>query len=422
MSREYGLTGRYSLLQGSYYGANCAVIGYASVFLLDKGITPSGVGVLIAVSNVLAVICQPLVAGFADRSRTVSLKQIIGIIGIAGVCLSLLLGISENKLSVAVWMLLCLITSLLMPLVNAVSVYFTNQDRFINFGVARGLGSLTYAAASYGLGYLTGKMGALGIPLAALAAYALILTGISLFRIRPACESAAAEEPTAAGECVAAGEPTVTREPTANRDSTAAGKPTVTREPTAVRQPGFLFRYPRFFVKMAAVVALFAFHNITSTYLIRMMERFGGGSEDMGTALAIAAVCELPTMLLYSRISRRYRAEGLLAVSAVCFFIKSVLLLTASSISVIYLSQMFQAFSFALFIPASVQYTNEVMAGADKIRGQALVTCAITLGSVVGNLTGGLALDWAGIPAMLLLSCGFALAGAVIMLCTTLKK
>ncbi len=398
MSREYGLTGRYSLLQGSYYGANCAVIGYASVFLLDKGITPSGVGALIAVSNVLAVICQPLVAGFADRSRTVSLKQIIGIIGIAGVCLSLLLGISENKLSVAVWMLLCLITSLLMPLVNAVSVYFTNQDRFINFGVARGLGSLTYAAASYGLGYLTGKMGALGIPLAALAAYALILTGISLFRIRPACESAAA------GECVAAGEPTVTR------------------EPTAVRQPGFLFRYPRFFVKMAAVVALFAFHNITSTYLIRMMERFGGGSEDMGTALAIAAICELPTMLLYSRISRRYRAEGLLAVSAVCFFIKSVLLLTASSISVIYLSQMFQAFSFALFIPASVQYTNEVMAGADKIRGQALVTCAITLGSVVGNLTGGLALDWAGIPAMLLLSCGFALTGAVIMLCTTLKK
>lgn len=392
MSGKEGLTGRYCLLQGSYYGAYCAVFGYATVFLLDKGITPSGVGVLIAVSNVLAAVCQPPVAGFADRSRTVSLKQIIGGIGIAGVCLSLLLGISESRLSVAAWLLLCLATSLLMPLVNAVSVYFTNRDRPINFGAARGLGSLSYAAASYVLGFLTGKIGVSGIPLAALVMYVLVLLGISLFKIRPSRAEVTAE----------------------NTDSA---------EPAAaLPQPGFFFRYPRFSVKLAAVVALFAFHNITNTYLIRMVERFGGDSGDMGTALAIAAVCELPTMLLYSGISRRFRAEGLLAVSAVCFFIKSLLLLTASSISVIYLSQIFQAFSFALFIPASVQYSNEVMSGEDKIRGQALVTSAITMGSVAGNLAGGLVLDRAGVSAMLLLGCGFALVGAAVMICTTRKK
>lgn len=391
MSGQKGLTGRYCLLQGSYYGAYCAVFGYASVFLLDKGITPSGVGVLIAVSNVLAVVCQPLVAGFADRSRTVSLKQIIGLIGIAGVCLSLLLGISENRLSVAAWMLLCLATSLLMPLVNAVSIYFSNRARPINFGVARGFGSLSYAAASYALGFLTGKMGVSGISLAALVMYVLILLGSSLFKMQPSLP----QQPAGAA---------------------SAAEPAV-----PLPQKSILFRYPRFSVKLAAVVALFAFHNITNTYLIRMVERFGGGSGDMGIALAIAAVCELPTMLLYSGISRRYRAEGLLTVSAVCFFIKSILMLTASSIAVIYLSQMFQAFSFALFIPASVQYTNEVMSGEDKIRGQALVTCAITMGSVAGNLTGGMALDLAGVPAMLLLGCCFALAGAAVMICSTRK-
>ncbi len=401
MSREQGLTGRYCLLQGSYYGANCAVIGYASVFLLDKGISPSGVGALIAAGNVLAVICQPLVAGFADRSRTISLKQIIGLIGAAGACLSLLLGISGTRLSVASWLLLCLTTSLLMPLVNAVSIYFTNQGREINFGAARGLGSLSYAAASYGLGYFTGKMGASVIPLASLAAYALILAGIGLFRIRPACEGGST------WDCGS----------TVQENRAAEGV-----LPTASRTSGFLFKYPRFFVKMGAVVALFAFHNITSTYLIRMMERFGGNSADMGTALAIAAVCELPTMLLYSRISHRFRAEGLLAVAAVCFFIKSALLLAASSISVIYFSQVCQAFSFALFIPASVQYTNQVMADEDKIRGQALVTCAITMGSVVGNLTGGMVLGRWGITAMLALSCGYALAGAALMAGTSLKS
>ena len=53
------------------------------------------------------------------------------------------------------------------------------------------------------------------------------------------------------------------------------------------RERSFFFRYRTFTLTLAGVVMLFAFHNITCTYMIRMMERFGGGSAEMGLALSL---------------------------------------------------------------------------------------------------------------------------------------
>ena len=161
MKAGEGLTGRYCLLQGSYYGVNCAVIGYASVFLLERGMSPAGIGALIAAGNVLSAVLQPMAAGIADRSGRVTLKQMIRLAAAAGAILSLLVGVFGSlKLIAPLYMALAMIANLEMPLVNAVSVYFSNRGYRINFGLARGIGSLTYAAFSYGLGLLAGMFGA----------------------------------------------------------------------------------------------------------------------------------------------------------------------------------------------------------------------------------------------------------------------
>ena len=51
------------------------------------------------------------------------------------------------------------------------------------------------------------------------------------------------------------------------------------------------------------------------------------------------------------------------------------------------------------------------MKAGDKIKGQAYMTAASTLGSVAGNLSGGIVLDASGVNAMLVLACAFALGG-----------
>ena len=383
MKAGEGLTGRYCLLQGSYYGVNCAVIGYASVFLLERGMSPAGIGALIAAGNVLSAVLQPMTAGIADRSGRVTLKQMIRLAAAAGAILSLLVGVFGSlKLIAPLYMALAMIANLEMPLVNAVSVYFSNRGYRINFGLARGIGSLTYAAFSYGLGLLAGMFGADLIPWASMALYAAVFACCGLFSMKPGTTEAEERE-------------------------VSARRPARPRQ----RERSFFSRYRTFTLTLAGVVMLFAFHNITCTYMIRMMERFGGGSAEMGLALAVAAVCELPTMLLFSRLARRFRVSTLLAASAAGFVVKSLLLLAAWDVNMILAAQIFQAFSFALFIPASVAFTDQVMKAGDKIKGQAYMTAASTLGSVAGNLSGGIVLDASGVSAMLVLACAFALGG-----------
>ena len=395
MKAGEGLTGRYCLLQGSYYGVNCAVIGYASVFLLERGMSPAGIGALIAAGNVLSAVLQPMAAGIADRSGRVTLKQMIRLAAAAGAILSLLVGVFGSlKLIAPLYMALAMIANLEMPLVNAVSVYFSNRGYRINFGLARGIGSLTYAAFSYGLGLLAGMFGAGLIPWASMALYAAVFACCGLFSMKPGTTKV--EEQAGGGGNAAAG---------------SISAPADTAARPRRREPNFFSRYRTFTLTLAGVVMLFAFHNITCTYMIRMMERFGGGSEEMGLALAVAAVCELPTMLLFSRLARSFRVSTLLAASAAGYVVKSLLLLAAWDVNMILAAQVFQAFSFALFIPASVAFTDQVMRAGDKIKGQAYMTAASTLGSVAGNLSGGIVLDASGVSAMLVLACAFALGG-----------
>lgn len=426
MKAGEGLTGRYCLLQGSYYGVNCAVIGYASVFLLERGMSPAGIGALIAAGNVLSAVLQPMAAGIADRSGRVTLKQMIRLAAAAGAILSLLVGVFGSlKLIAPLYMALAMIANLEMPLVNAVSVYFSNRGYRINFGLARGIGSLTYAAFSYGLGLLAGMFGAGLIPWASMALYVAVFACCGLFSMKPGTTKVeeqaggggnaaavqdggagliAAPHDGAAGPMAAPGD-----RPAAPADATASCAPCAAHPRR--REPNFFSRYRTFTLTLAGVVMLFAFHNITCTYMIRMMERFGGGSEEMGLALAVAAVCELPTMLLFSRLARSFRVSTLLAASAAGFVVKSLLLLAAWDVNMILAAQVFQAFSFALFIPASVAFTDQVMKTGDKIKGQAYMTAASTLGSVAGNLSGGIVLDASGVSAMLVLACAFALGG-----------
>lgn len=57
--------------------------------------------------------------------------------------------------------------------------------------------------------------------------------------------------------------------------------------------------------------------------------------------------------------------------------------------------------SYAVYIPASVYYADQIMDEAHKVQGQALMTVAFTIGSVFGNLLGGRLIDWYGVRAML---------------------
>ena len=376
---------QYCVLQGSYWASFCVLYAFATVFLLSRGFESSMIGVIIAVGNILGVILQPAVASIADRSEKISLHKLTAILSVIMILLLAILYVLPNVLlAVAVLFLLTdTFLQVIQPLINSVSVYYVNQGVSVDFGAARGVGSLSYAAASYILGIAVERFGTKSILMAGmLVVLIMLVTVLSM----PVLSSSAALQSNQ-------------KQP----------------EQSDVGLLEFASRYKYFMLTLVGVTFLFTFHNMNNAYLIKVIENVGGTSADMGRMLSIAAVTELPVMFLFSRISKHFKSSTLLIVSGIFFALRAAGFMLAGNVMVMYLAAMLQIGSFALYIPSSVYYVNETMLDQDKFKGQAVMTATNTLGGVFGSLLGGFLIDHAGVGAMNTVCFAMAAAGAVLV-------
>lgn len=385
-------TFKYSLVQGSYWAAFCAIIGYASPFLISRDFNGRDIGILIACGNILSVILQPMIAALADRSKRLKLNVLSAIIAMGAFFALLLLLLIPGSfyISAGLFTLVLTVTGVLMPMINSLSVNLMNKGYHVNYGVARGIGSLCYAAISYFLGYLINIYGENIILATALILYLVVVLSLLFFK---------------------------------SVHKNVLSEYSYGEEHTVNPQDGsllvFIKSYKRFLLMNLGIICLFTFHNIINTYLIQIMLHVGGNSSDMGVSIAIAALLELPAMFLFSYMVRRIPANKLLKISASFFAIKSVAFYYSSSVLMIHLSQGFQLLSFALYIPASVHYASELMKEGDKVKGQAIISASLTAGGVVGSLLGGYLLEAKGVSAMLLAGAIFSVIGMLIFFLST---
>ena len=297
----------------------------------------------------------------------------------------------SRYLAAGLLMVVMAVVSVQQPLVNAVNGYYLSRGKSMNFGIARGTGSLGFAVLSWIMGYFVASFGENVIPIAICFLLVTMLAVLSSFRMERGRESGAEMAESA------------------KKPSEIPSKGDVISR-TQGSGWGLIRKYRKFFLVLAGIVFLFAFHNMVNTYLIQIMERFGGDSSDMGTSIAIAAVCEIPVMVMFSKIAERIRPNRLLKIAGLGFLLKAAAIWLAGTVLLVHASQLLQALSFAILIPASVYYSDEVMEEQDRVKGQAFITAAITVGGMVGNLFGGKIIDAAGVPAMLTI--GVACAGA----------
>ncbi|WP_312654467.1 MFS transporter [Proteiniclasticum sp.] len=387
---------RYSFLHGGYWMVFGATYNFVTVYLLSKNFASDEIGIILASTNIFSALLQPLVAGFADRSKKDSLRAITSLMLFVCLSISVIMTFAPEIMVITALLYFLLLTVMLTihPLINALGINYINKGLALNFGAARGMGSLTYAIMSLTLGVAVDRKGTDILPFVFAALFGLTFLFAIIFRLK-------SDE--------------MLPEERHDQMDIQTHKGNSSDEPDHLSLFGFVAKYKKFTAYLMGIILIFICFNIINIYMIKIVENVGGNETSMGTAFAIAAVLELPVMLTFSKLIRRYDIGMMLKFSAMIFTLKTFVTLVSTNMFMIYVAQGLQMLSYAIFIPGSIYYVNQVLERKDMIKGQAFTTAATTLGGVGGSLIGGWLLTFTSVANTLLFGLTLSALGLVVM-------
>lgn len=376
---------RYTLINIFYFVAFCTVHGYAMVFLLYRGFSNTQVGLALAVANILSVVGQPVVAGVVDRSSQITNRRVLitsAILMLLGAT-GLIFIRNIKPLILIIYVIIYAVQFISMSILIAMSFEYETAGCTHNFGLARGLGSASFAVTSAIMGKIVAARGPVVNMYVTIGVMVLLSVATFFFKL-----------------------------PKEGEDKLAAKK----SEGSAPNNNfiDFVKTYPMFTLFLLGVACVFFSHNMLNDYLIQIIRRLGGNETQLGYAAFLQAILELPVMALIVFVLRKINVKAVLIFSTVAFLIKIIVMYFATGIPGMYASQACQFFAYSVFIPSAAYYADKVMKEGDKVKGQAFINCATTLGGVFCNLVCGPVLDKSGVPAMLLMGISVCLLGVII--------
>ena len=405
------LNSGYGAIFGTYWIIYAVVSSFASVFMLAKGYTNSQIGITLAAANVLAVVMQPLIADFVDRSKRL---DVIGTTTIMTVCMMIftigMLTFKGGSLGLCVvFVLLIAFHTVLQPLFNSLAFRLEEAGVSINFGIARSVGSLAYSIFCAVFGTIVDHLGINVMPAASELSCLLLIASLAFtgyyFRKGKALQGNAKNRGPASGGKQEDGH---TSEGTAEEIEKE-----IEEEINLVQ---FIRRNKMFFIMNLGVLGLFFSNAVLNNYMAQICTGVGGTTEDMGRILGVMAFLEIPTMVFFKQLRGRFSCQFLLKVAAIGFTVKIAICWIANSVVLLYIGQLFQPVSFALFLPGMVYFSDEMMSRGEAVKGQALYTTMITITTIFATLLGGVILDGSGPKMLTFVSTLLSAAGALVVI------
>lgn len=374
----------YTLIQCLYWMTAGLMFNFASAYLLDRGFSNSQIGVVLGAAYALSAVAQPLVAALFNRSGVRLSTGMACFYAVAAVLAVLVLALPLQGGALAV-LIVCIfmLQATMQPSLNSLHRGYALRGVEVNFGFARGMGSAAYSVMCALVGRLLYRFSPCMLPALYLTTMLLMIACLLAFRA-----------------------PSFT-------DGVSLGE--------RRRREPLLRRYPRFALLLLGVSLLATVHIFIDNFMLQIVQNLGGGSAQQGVVVAIAAMMELPAMVLYGRLSKRIGGGWVLCMAAWVWVVKDVLTALATSPAMLYAISLLQFASYAFYVPAAVEYVSDALSQQDFLAGQALVGTAFTLGSLAATFIGGWMLDLLGVRGALSGMQAFSIAGAVLLSVAVLR-
>ena len=331
-------------------------------------------------------------APIVDKSKKWNEKKFILLtLIVATICYVLMIVIpGESILMMIMAVLGFAFASIGIPYLNSMAFIYEKVGIKINYGLGRGVGSASYAIAALIIGQLIKVKDASILPIWLLVMAVLCALVVASLKVPEDQE----------------------------------GKEEVKKENTNMTYSAFFKKYSNVLVVVLAMILLFFTHMLINNYMINIVESIGGDAGSQGTATFIQAMVELPPMFGFAFLLKKIKVDSLMIFSAISWAIKDILILVAPNMTIYYFAMIFQMFSYAIIIPASVYFADEYIESEDRNQGQAIMGAAGTIGGLFASFIGGFLLSVLSVRTTLYVGMAVAVLGAILMVVaiTNLKK
>lgn len=344
---------------------------YLTTLFVHQGIGANLVGVLMSIGTLLSIIVQPVWGLLVDRYRQTKLVLLLSICVPAS--LSFFYGFKYVAVIIMAYFLSIIFQSTQSPVADSYAVSAAQKGR-TSYGTIRSLGSLGTALGGYAGGLYLSRFGIsqLWMPFLALS-LAGAATVLTLSR-------------------------------STERNASAISLTQGIRELLGNR----LFL-------MFLVACFFVNQTLTAynSFFVLAFQDAGGSYSLVGTALLLASLTNIPSMLLAARILRSIGHERTLLLAAFFYALRWGIQWLFPVAAVMVGIQVLHGLSFGLFYVAAVEYVAQASGKKMQATGQSVFNMVFSgLGGIVGNLLNGY-LFYSGGAQMMYLACTVsALIGA----------
>lgn len=376
-------------VQGSYWMSACTMSCFTAIYLDYLGFSNARIGVTSSLIYLFTMVLQIVIANYSDAHFSVPIKYIITAMHVAAIIFAAV--VNYLPMPVAVMMFVYSIAQAFSGaidcFISAMIVQFNNLGLPIRYGWPRSFGSVFYALLAFFLGFAIEKYTAkLLMPLFIL----LTLLAIGIVLLVPVPKQYAAPDQLA----LFAG---------------ADKKKSVSYRDMLLGNKTLLLLLAALFLSAVGYAPSFMFS-------IRIFERVGGNSSNVGINSFFSAFMELPALVLSAKLLQKFNCRRLLVFSLFFHVLRLALMMLSGGAVPIYIISCFQGMNNGIYMVSAMNFANEIVGNGEMVRAQSAIAFSKTLGYVAGNALAGAILGWGGVQTMLGIGIGFCLLAAIVLL------
>lgn len=360
-----GTTLRFSIMQYFFWGSVVTVEIFFVPFLLDQGYSSAQAGYAMSLAFALSIVAAPMWGFLCDhlgqhrRPVTVALT-------VSALAMSLVPTVHGSYVMILLLVAVFSATANSMPAVlDGWIIRQQNENPAVQYGIARGMGSLGFASMSMILGVVVDRFGTTIVFYIYVGIVAVVL--ITIQTIQP------------------------------HRNSTVSSSHS---KPDSPRLSLFsaLRESKEFLWFVLSATMIIATLRASMTFLPLLVYSVGGTNAHLGISQAVSAVSELPFIFGAAWLVKRHAPRYILLIAMIVFIARVGAFQFVQTPTHVILVQALHGASFGTFIASSVYFVDRVAPAHMKTLFQATAPALyFGVGSVMGSSIGGNIVEFFGL-------------------------